>query len=329
MKEIIELGEKIVNCELSFEDFIKALEFINMQLRGKVKPDEEIGIYQGDMIVEGLVSPSNDMQINILKKLYDTLHKNIDSNAKGMICYYTLNNLHLFEDGNGRTSRFFYQLFTSNYNEDYLYHPDSKEDLSKRTDFEQENGLSSVEKFLNTVNYNLLLNKLSDGSIYDCERMHEYNRISTYPVDLYANEHFKTTFLSNDVVKELGEEAKEVSRNISNRNCSFSIAGLAMCELLTKSGQLEHFIELNDKHFSEVSEEYKTSTKGNLLFYIGSNGEFISDVNTEKWDAQTCREYLSISEKLLLEQYDMIVEASKYYAKKKKETVQTQEPALK
>lgn len=161
MKEIIELGEKIVNCELSFEDFIKALEFINMQLRGKVKPDEEIGIYQGDMIVEGLVSPSNDMQINILKKLYDTLHKNIDSNAKGMICYYTLNNLHLFEDGNGRTSRFFYQLFTSNYNEDYLYHPDSKEDLSKRTDFEQENGLSSVEKFLNTVNYNLQYLKTS------------------------------------------------------------------------------------------------------------------------------------------------------------------------
>lgn len=329
MNQIIELGNQIMQSNLSFEEFINALEFINLKLRGKDVPDEETGIYQGDMIVGGLVSPSNETQMNILKKLYDTLREDLDSVAKGIICYYTLNNLHLFQDGNGRISRFLYQLFCDSINEEYLYHPDSMEDTSKRTKFEQANELFSVEQFLNIVNYNMFLNMLSDGTIYDCERIHEYNRISTYTVDLYSEEHFKTTFLSDNVVKELGDDAKEVSRNISNRNCNFSIAGLAMCELLTRKNQMQKFIDLNDKHFRKVSEKYKIDTTGNLLFYVGSKGEYICDVHTEKWDIKTCKEYLLISKRLLLEQYDMIVETSKYYANKRKETVYKEGNALK
>ena len=268
------------------------------------------------MIVEGLVSPSNEMQLKILKKLYDTLRQDLDPMEKGMICYYTLNNLHLFMDGNGRTSRFLYQLYCNNFNDEYLYHPDSVEDTSKRYKFEKDNNLNSVKEFLNTVNYNLFLNMLSSGDIYDCDRMHEYNRVSTFPVDLFADEHFKTTFLADDVVKELGSKAKEVARNISNTNCNFSIAGIAMCKLLTRRNELQKMMELNDQHFEQVARDYHVNTKGNLLFYVGSQGEYGSDVHTEKWDTATCKEFLSISEDLLLKQYDMIVEASKYFVKK-------------
>ena len=206
------------------------------------------------------------------------------------------------------------QFLLNKFNEEYLFHPDSKEDQSKRSKFEKENGISRVEDFLNDVNYNILLNKLDDGSIYDCERMREYTRISTHISDLFADQHFDTPFLSNDVVSQLGKNAKEFARNISNRNCQFSLSGIAMCELLTKKNVIQHFIELNDEHFKEVSKTFKVDTKGNLLFYIGSNGEFKADVQTENWDVETCMEYIKISEKLLLEQYEMIVEASKYYS---------------
>ena len=125
MTELTELGKQILDINISFEEFIKILELINLKLRGKSAPDEETGIFQGDMIVSGLVSPSNKIQNKILMKLFDTLHEDLDPMAKGMICYYALNNLHLFRDGNGRTSRFFYQLFCNNFNDEYLYHIDS------------------------------------------------------------------------------------------------------------------------------------------------------------------------------------------------------------
>lgn len=313
MEELKKLNSKMMD-NLSFEDFVKTLEYVNLKLRGKTYPDEETGIYQGDMIVEGLVSPSNEMQMIILKRLYNSLKEEISAEAKGMICYYTLNNLHLFKDGNGRTSRYFYQLYNNKFDEEYLFHPDSKEDQSKRTKFEKENGISRVEYFLNDVNYNIFLNKLDDGSIYDCERMREYTRISTHISELFVDQHFDTPFLSDVVVSQLGKYAKEFARNISNRNCQISLSGIAMCELLTKRNVIQHFIELNDEHFKEVSEKFKIDIKGNLLFYVGSNGEFKADVNTESWDLETCLEYIKISEKLLLEQFEMIVEASKYYS---------------
>ncbi len=319
MDQVVELGNQIVRSNLSFEDFIKTIELINLKLRGKEQADETTGIYKGDMIVDGLVSPSNKMQMVILKKLYDTLQEDIDPQAKAMTCYYTINNLHLFQDGNGRTSRFFYQLYSNNLNEEYLYHPNSAEDTSKRYKFEKDNNLSSPEQFLNIINYNLYSNMLSDGIIHDTKRMREYSRVSTYTVDLFSDEHFKTTFLSDEVVKELGDEAKEVARNISNRNCNFSISGLAMCELLTRNNTIEKYIELNDEHFKRVSEKNNIDATGNLLFYVGSNDEYGSDVHAEEWDAKTCKEYVAISEKLLLDQYEMIVEASKYYANKKQE----------
>ncbi len=329
MNQLIELGNQIVQSNISFGEFIKTLELINMKLRGKDKLDEETGIYKGDMIVDGLVSPSNEMQMVILKKLYDTLQEDLDAHAKAVTCYYTLNNLHLFQDGNGRTSRFFYQLYTNNFNEEYLYHPNSTEDQSKRYKFERENDLPPVEAFLNEVNYNLYLNMLSNGIIYDCPRMHEYNKVSNYTVDLYSEEHFKTTFLSDDVVKELGAEAEEVARNISNRNCRFSLAGVAMCELLTRKNTIQKYLELNDKHFKRVSEENNVDLTGSLLFYIGSNDEYGADVHTEEWDAETCREYLSISEKLLVSQYEMTVAAAKYYVNKKQAKTSKEDKSIK
>lgn len=329
MNQIIELGNQIIQSDISFEEFIKILEFINLKLRGKDKPDEETGIYKGDMIVEGLVSPSNEMQMLILKKLYDTLQEDLDPKAKAITCYYTLNNLHLFQDGNGRTSRFFYQLYSNNLNDEYLYHSDSSEYLSKRNNFEKENNLSSVEAFLSIINYNLYLNMLSNGTIYDCHRMHEYNRISTQIVGLSAEEHFETTFLSDEVVKQLGDEAKEVARNISNRNCSFSISGLAMCVLLTRKKTIQKHIELNDNHFKKVSENNNIDATGNLLFYVGSNDKYGTDVHTEEWDAETCKEYVLISEKLLMDQYEMIVKASKYYASKGQEDEKQEDKSLK
>lgn len=305
--------------ELSFEEFIKTLEYVNLRLRDKTIPDSETGIYKGDMIVEGLVSPSNEMQMIILEKMFNCLKSDINDEAKGMICYYTLNNLHLFKDGNGRTSRYFYQLFTKNFNTEYLFHPELKENQTKRTKFEKENGIFRVEEFLNMINYNIFLNKLADGSIHDCERLHEYTRVSTCIHDVNVDQHFDTPFLSDEVVSQLGSNAKEFARNITNRNCQITMSGIAMCELLSKNNLLQHFIDLNDEHFKTVSEQYKTDTKGYLIFYVGSNGKYKADVQTEKWDVQTCLDYVKISEKLLIEQFDMIVEASKYYSNVKQD----------
>lgn len=86
---------------------------VNRQVRG-LNP-EEGGIYKGDrMIVGECISPKGEIQERYFDKIVDFFKgvNNKEDMAIGM--YYLINYLHLFQDGNGRTSRFVYELMTNN-----------------------------------------------------------------------------------------------------------------------------------------------------------------------------------------------------------------------
>ena len=103
---------------LTGEEIKEFLIEVNSQVR-ELNP-EEGGIYKGDrMIVGECVSPKGQIQEKYFDKMAEFL-KSINSRedmAIGM--YYLINYLHLFRDGNGRTSRFVYETMTNKEFEDY------------------------------------------------------------------------------------------------------------------------------------------------------------------------------------------------------------------
>lgn len=311
MENIMSINnEQIKN--LTFEEFVKTLEYVNLRLRGKLTQDEETGIYKENMFVDGLVSPSNEMQMIILKKLFETLKENIDLETKGLICYYTLNNLHLFKDGNGRTSRYFYQFFNNNFNQDYLYHENGKENTSKRYEFEKDNNLLNVTEFFNIVNYNIFKNKIAEGLILDSEKLREYTTIKTFFPGVEGK--MDTSWLPNELNTQLGSQSEELIRNLANNNCNFPLGGISMCIILTKMNLLQNYIDINN-----LSTQTDIGLYRPLVFHVGTEDkeDFESHVCVENWDLQTCLDYVHLNEKLLIEQFDMIVEISRTYSNKK------------
>lgn len=122
MEKIVEIfrnenPSQFINS-LTGEEIKNFLIEVNRQVREL--NSEEGGIYKGDrMIVGECISPKGAIQEKYFDKMAEFL-KCINSRedmAIGM--YYLINYLHLFQDGNGRTSRFVYETMANSNFEDY------------------------------------------------------------------------------------------------------------------------------------------------------------------------------------------------------------------
>lgn len=97
---------------LTGNDIKNLLIEVNRQVRQL--NSEEGGIYKGDrMIVGECISPKGEIQERYFDKIVDFLKSINDKNDMAIGMYYLINYLHLFQDGNGRTSRFVYELMTN------------------------------------------------------------------------------------------------------------------------------------------------------------------------------------------------------------------------
>ena len=100
------------------DDIKNILVEINRQVR-ELGPEVDV-IHRGDrMMVCECISPKREIQEKYFEKMAVFL-RSVDSRkdmAIGM--YYLINYLHLFSDGNGRTSRFVYEAITNTNFNDY------------------------------------------------------------------------------------------------------------------------------------------------------------------------------------------------------------------
>ena len=98
IKNIINPEEKPID-EMSSNEMIELLIKLNKCLR--CLDSEEVrsdGMIAGDM-----VAPTREVQDKVLDYLMNNISKIQDKRSKAAIIYYTLLNLHMFSDGNGRT----------------------------------------------------------------------------------------------------------------------------------------------------------------------------------------------------------------------------------
>ena len=130
---------------LTGDDIKNFLIEVNRQVR-ELNP-EEGGIYKGDrMIVDSCISPKGEIQEKYFDKIVEFFKdiNNKDDIAIGM--YYLINYLHLFQDGNGRTSRFVYETMTNSDFKDfdgkYFRHEPGKE--TSKADFCEQKGIKEI-----------------------------------------------------------------------------------------------------------------------------------------------------------------------------------------
>ena len=121
---------------LSGNEMLESLIKLNKVLRCL---DDSENVLEENMEAGDLASPTKEVQLRTLEYLTQNMQKVQDKKARAAMVYYTLLNLHMFSDGNGRTSRFMYDLISGDLSEDnisYYFHKDSNNVKNQKNDLE-------------------------------------------------------------------------------------------------------------------------------------------------------------------------------------------------
>jgi len=124
------------------EGAYKYLTLLNGVLRGASR--SERGAQTGVRVGEHM-APSRDVQNAMLNETVVAMRGISDNHYRATLAYYTVNNMHLFGDGNGRTSRAVYEIFD---NPDFdlggdafMHKTDSSGESGNHGAFEAEHGI--------------------------------------------------------------------------------------------------------------------------------------------------------------------------------------------
>ena len=96
---------------LTGEDVKKILLYVNSRVRNI--PVDENKFCEETMCAGGLVSPDNEIQNRYFEKISNALKNVKVKKDRATMIYYLINELHLFEDGNGRTSRAIFEIINN------------------------------------------------------------------------------------------------------------------------------------------------------------------------------------------------------------------------
>lgn len=91
------------------QDIHRYLDHINQSLR-EISPKERGPLQEGRMVVADLISPNKETQSEVLDYEIDALAQMDNLRYRATSAYYIINDLHLYPDGNGRTSRAVFEL---------------------------------------------------------------------------------------------------------------------------------------------------------------------------------------------------------------------------
>lgn len=264
---------------LTSDELLQMLVKLNRCLR--VVDDNE-DVLEEYMTAGDLVSPTKEVQLKTLDYLTQSMPKIQDKKAKATIMYYTLLNLHMFSDGNGRTSRFMFDLINGDLCEDniaFYFHKDSKITASEQNNLENTKGILDISE-VNLIPDDLLRYQLT---FVPKEILSNYSWIT-----VGHNFTSKTTkeIIPEAVAEELNsKELSDLDKILQDSTgCGLCPSGLAMLYVAKKRGELEKWIDLNDELFGNNPE-----VDGRLCFSVYRNPKMIS-----KWDTENFRELISV-----------------------------------
>jgi hypothetical protein len=280
---MIERIKKIINPEnkdldnMSLNEMIELLTKLNKSLR--CLEDEEVRI--DGMTASDLVAPTREVQDKVLEYLINNMKNIKEPKAKAAAFYYTLLNLHMFSDGNGRTSRFMYDLISGDLNESnvaYYFHKDSSQTQEQKNQLEEEKGILDIS----------IVNRIPDEILAEQLQFIPSGMLELYPwITVGHTESSPDTdkIIPEEILKQLSE--KEL-RNLDiilrdGYGVSLCPSGLAMLYVIQKKGQLNEWVKYNKQ-----AEEQGIAIPGRFNISIYRHPERIAN-----WNAEDFREVIN------------------------------------
>lgn len=276
---------------LTSEQFKSMVIGLNKKLRG-FSDDEEC--LSTAMVAGDLVAPTSDIWDQIIDNLVNTLKDLNDNKDRALLIYYSLINLHMFSDGNGRTARVLYDLVCNELgNINYYIHGD-KEAHSYTIDFERFKNIPDISYINSLANSNIITSVLPHlGQFEACV-------IDKYVMVGLGNFSFVNDVLPSTVSEQLTDEELEKLEIIMSDSLgiNYTVSGLSfLCKAL-KKGQLQDWIFLDN----DLCQKYGDPFDGGRLCFRVRKASSLLD----EWTVDDYRDLIDFGNYFKLEQFKSV-----------------------
>ena len=271
---------------LTGDDVRKYLIYINSKARNI--PYEENQIHTGNVNAGTLISPNNDIQNRFFDKIADALKNMKDNRSRGVALHYLINELHLFEDGNGRSGRCIFELLTnpefSFENDDNFSHNNGEYNHISTVDFEKQNGIKSYLTALTFPSF-LVYKKLMNDQLIPNDLPSDLAIVNTYIANPFSEKNTDLIYIDENIRQTLSdEEIKKINQALCDNNDfeTYSVSGLTMMVM-------QHLI-------GEKTEIYGGEHSG--VEYLIDKDEYSDDAKKifEKWSKEDYIRAVRVSE---------------------------------
>lgn len=261
--------EDLMKIESS--DALRLLDFINGTLTGAKKGERKTlgyGVWGGAEI-GGHLSPAPDVQAAAIEETFDAIKNDVKDNRKrAALIYYMVNHLHLFNDGNGRTSRVMYDVFAKNdFNiagSQFIHKTDDASELGDRESFARERGLKPNPE-VRELTFDLVKKDLKEENLLPIGMMN-----SSYTLNLpTGNRSMPDVYLTEDAKTNLTRSEKRI---VSHAFFEKPIAATSLGMMLKRKSTASRVIRQSTRAFSEGQNviafdiENKDATKAAEVF---------------------------------------------------------------
>ncbi len=233
--------------ELNRDVAYKYLMHLNGILRGVGR--SERGVRNNVQVGEHM-APSRRVQGIILNDTTEALKDIKDNHYRATLSYYTVNNLHLFADGNGRTSRAVYEIFDNpDYNlsgDDFVHKTSSVHETGNHQNFEKEHGIQST-MVAYRIARGLLVEKWAKDDKID-PRINEMNSI----VEIFFG-NTPDVFFTDDAEENLTPQEK---RAVNLAFHDGDVALVSLCRMLKIKGTSDEVISNSIKTSPDGASKY-------------------------------------------------------------------------
>ncbi len=235
---------------LTGEDVKKILLYVNSRVRNI--PVDENKFCEETMCAGGLVSPDNEIQNRYFEKISNALKNVKVKKDRATMMYYLINELHLFEDGNGRTSRAIFEIINNpNFsfdNNDLLMH-DDKFNAAKidSGEFERSNNIEGSETAEICSNCFLYKALIKSGIIPNTEFYTKKAIVTTDAATLLepnmnemTSSNNNPVFVPDNVIKQISSiQYSQIQNSLANNNGNtITTSGMALLLASIRSGKL-------------------------------------------------------------------------------------------
>ena len=307
----IDRWKRIRTDEEKFKEFIKDLtpesfmEFIMTINKDLRRTDEEI-ISEG-VIAGELVATTKSVREETIKQLIEYLKQEPNMKEAATLIYCLIINFHMFSDGNGRTARFIYDLFSNKIDESqfmYYFHDENNQHYEGKKDFEQVRGIIDLGEI------NWITNSFIEGDIKDIieEYPHLDNKIIVCGIGgFYADRQnrlekmFKEEF-NLDLTEE--EYAELVQLLTDDGGVIYTPSGLGMLLVSVEKGDIEEWIRINEETIENCKDDpsiYSTVSE-RMAFSIKKGKDLLS-----KWTSDDFRKVIKVANQVKQRQLSHLI----------------------